>query len=1094
MLRFLKIREAIMKIIRNPSLGSFWLSWAAVFLATLPCFAQTGKIYEAFWMDQIDSETIKDGYCRSASLNWNETVLNGTGNNRIQVRTEVYYMRPCDTSWTLLANVAAHYITNLANNYQKVGVANLKHGTYDFMLKLYRVSPAVLDDTRSSTNDPVLRLAPFETATDDVDNRGAAMVRDAYWINPVDCDGDGYKESATLWWDVDVVSSTSPLLAYESIYYKRISTNQWRLYATTASHNITGATAADARTLLIAGLPLDLYDWRIEAYGSGDLHNIRCPLQDADLANYGLETPLAGVQDASWTNEIDRDHDGHRRSANLTWTVAILPTCGGSLVVSNRIYYSRGGVSNFLVSLPAHSVTNNQRESVPVTNLSSNLYNWFIEIYRQGVATPDYIRNPTNDADLASYRLETPDEDRTVEIVANSAYWLNDTDIDNDGYHRSAELWWWAHIDESTTVQRQVFEKVEYRAESDGIWRHWTNTMVHPVGYNASRMTAGLISGLAHDLYDWRISIFRVETNVADQVFGPANDPPDLDNYPLETDAQDPYLLRIQPAFLDFGTGRVGQTYWRYPIASNAGNGTLTGAASLTNTSTGHFRVTGSTVYSLTTNSRTFQLTVEYHPQSSGAHTNALQFTAPGGIVSNLVVRGVATNPAALAVSPASLDFGSIRYGTTASRSFTLRNTGDGVISGTATVDPPFLIVPPANYTVGNGQTGTVLVQFQPADVGAYSKTVNFSGAAGAASTVTGTATNSARLAILPATNLFDFGPVPVGSNAEISIVVSNAGSDILGGGMWAVANPPFSVTEGPSYNLAPGATQAAQLRFSPKTAGQFNGSLIYTPAWSSQAAFALRGSGGYPPVVTQPPTNCAGFVTDTLRLSVTVTGTPPFAYQWQLAGTNLTGGGRFTGVNEPQLVVTNLQCADAGVYCVQVTNLFGAITSAPALLTIPSTLRFDTTASGLGMTNGAPRLRLTGLSGQGTLIVYASTNQQLWLPIHTNDPTLGDVEVIDWAATNLPARFYRAIEMVVPLDDPLQFDDSSDAVAMNSRGFRLLLSGLTGRGPVVIYASTNCAVWQPIATNPPALGKLEFIDAAALSQPRRFYRATEKR
>ncbi len=52
------------------------------------------------------------------------------------------------------------------------------------------------------------------------------------------------------------------------------------------------------------------------------------------------------------------------------------------------------------------------------------------------------------------------------------------------------------------------------------------------------------------------------------------------------------------------------------------------------------------------------------------------------------------------------------------------------------------------------------------------------------------------------------------------------------------------------------------------------------------------------------------------------------------------------------------------------------------------------------------------------------------------------------------------------------------------SQGFNLELDGLTGNGSLVIYASTNLVDWQPIFTNPPMTGSLQFLDTNALTQP----------
>lgn len=58
---------------------------------------------------------------------------------------------------------------------------------------------------------------------------------------------------------------------------------------------------------------------------------------------------------------------------------------------------------------------------------------------------------------------------------------------------------------------------------------------------------------------------------------------------------------------------------------------------------------------------------------------------------------------------------------------------------------------------------------------------------------------------------------------------------------------------------------------------------------------------------------------------------------------------------------------------------------------------------------------------------------------------------------------------------------------------FRLDVSGLTAHGPVVIHASTNFTAWTPIHTNSAATGTISYTDTAAVSLPRRFYRAEEQ-
>jgi hypothetical protein len=94
------------------------------------------------------------------------------------------------------------------------------------------------------------------------------------------------------------------------------------------------------------------------------------------------------------------------------------------------------------------------------------------------------------------------------------------------------------------------------------------------------------------------------------------------------------------------------------------------------------------------------------------------------------------------------------------------------------------------------------------------------------------------------------------------------------------------------------------------------------------------------------------------------------------------------------------------------VSNLYGAVISSTASLSVlRSTPQFDSSASNPKFGSGGLNLQLNGLSGHGAVIVYASTNLHDWQPIFTIPPTVGTILFLDSSATNMPERFYRAVE-----------------------------------------------------------------------------------
>jgi alpha-tubulin suppressor-like RCC1 family protein len=82
-------------------------------------------------------------------------------------------------------------------------------------------------------------------------------------------------------------------------------------------------------------------------------------------------------------------------------------------------------------------------------------------------------------------------------------------------------------------------------------------------------------------------------------------------------------------------------------------------------------------------------------------------------------------------------------------------------------------------------------------------------------------------------------------------------------------------------------------------------------------------------PVLTGVPVSKTNYSGDTIILGGGAAGLPPFNYQWQFYGTNLTDATNLT------LVVTNLQLASAGNYRLIVSNPYGSVTSPDAILVV---------------------------------------------------------------------------------------------------------------------------------------------------------------
>jgi len=87
------------------------------------------------------------------------------------------------------------------------------------------------------------------------------------------------------------------------------------------------------------------------------------------------------------------------------------------------------------------------------------------------------------------------------------------------------------------------------------------------------------------------------------------------------------------------------------------------------------------------------------------------------------------------------------------------------------------------------------------------------------------------------------------------------------------------------------------------------------------------------PPVITEQPQPQTSFEGANVNLHVSVIAPPGARYRWRFYGTNLPAG--FPGQSTPLLQMRAVTTASAGPYSVVISNSFGSVTSAEAVVTI---------------------------------------------------------------------------------------------------------------------------------------------------------------
>lgn len=128
-----------------------------------------------------------------------------------------------------------------------------------------------------------------------------------------------------------------------------------------------------------------------------------------------------------------------------------------------------------------------------------------------------------------------------------------------------------------------------------------------------------------------------------------------------------------------------------------------------------------------------------------------------------------------------------------------------------------------------------------------------------------------------------------------------------------------------------PGATGASYA--TPATQAADNGatfSVVLTNAGGSTLSTAATLQVNTPPDITAQPAAATAFVGQTATFSVNAIGTATLAYQWKRNGVVITGA------TQASYTTATLSLSDQGaVFSVDVSNAFGAVTSAAATLTV---------------------------------------------------------------------------------------------------------------------------------------------------------------
>ncbi|MCC7070943.1 MAG: choice-of-anchor D domain-containing protein [Deltaproteobacteria bacterium] len=238
--------------------------------------------------------------------------------------------------------------------------------------------------------------------------------------------------------------------------------------------------------------------------------------------------------------------------------------------------------------------------------------------------------------------------------------------------------------------------------------------------------------------------------------------------------------LRLAPERIDFGRLPVGARARATLAIINDGNGPYSPTAAPLVQGEG-FALVAPCAIPIAPNALC-EMSVEFAPAAEGDRVGSVIVEAPDGGVLEVPLTGTG-DPPAVALAPASLDFGSLAVGTSARQTFSITNLS------TARLDLP-LVLDGIGFVVGGsasalvsvepGQASEVAVDFLPARGGPYGAraVVEICGPlCGPEVALTGEGL-APRIEADPRT--VDWGEVAPGADASVTIVLANAGAGDL--------------------------------------------------------------------------------------------------------------------------------------------------------------------------------------------------------------------------------------------------------------------------------------------------------------------------
>ena len=356
--------------------------------------------------------------------------------------------------------------------------------------------------------------------------------------------------------------------------------------------------------------------------------------------------------------------------------------------------------------------------------------------------------------------------------------------------------------------------------------------------------------------------------------------------------------ISVTPGSASFGSVVTGNTSSQTIQIKNSGNANLTISQAVA-TGAG-FSVSGMTLPMTLTPGQSGNMTVQYAPQAAGSASGAVSIVsnAPNSPAS-VALSGTGTAATTtMTLSPATVSFGNVNLGSSATQNLQLTNTGNSTVTVTqvAASGTGITVSGAATpLTLAPSQTVALTVTYAPAALGATAGSITVTNNGGVSVTDAVTATGvQAGLNVTPTS--VSFGSVVIGNTNSQTVQLKNSGTANLTISQATVTGSGLSLT-GLSLplTLAPSQSGNFNVQYAPQGSGNVSGAVsIVSNAPNSPATVALSGTGvAATSTISVNPTSLSfGNVTDgssaAQGFTVTNTGNSNVA----ISGMSLNGTG----------------------------------------------------------------------------------------------------------------------------------------------------------------------------------------------------------